>query len=92
VRPHYGVVTDRFKLVHYYKPDVDDWELLDREKDSLEVKNFYNDPSYAMIVKELHAELERLRKEVQDTAETPRAAFGNRPLDDDPQAEKVKKK
>ena len=28
VRPHYGVITDRFKLVHYYKPDVDDWELL----------------------------------------------------------------
>jgi arylsulfatase A-like enzyme len=38
VRPHYGVITDRYKLVHYYKPDVDDWELLDREKDPQEVK------------------------------------------------------
>jgi arylsulfatase A-like enzyme len=81
VRPHYGVVTDRYKLVHYYKPDVDDWELLDREKDPLEVKNFYDDPAYAETVKELHAELERLRKEVQDTGETPPSAYGNQPLD-----------
>ena len=80
VRPHYGVVTDRFKLVHYYKPDVDDWELLDREKDPLEVKNFYDDPAYAETVKELHAELERLRREFQDTREPPASAYGNEPL------------
>jgi arylsulfatase A-like enzyme len=78
VRPHYGVITDRFKLVHYYKPDVDDWELLDREKDPLEVKNFYNDPAYAETVKELHAEIDRLRKEVKDVEEPPRSAYGNR--------------
>ncbi len=80
VRPHYGVVTDRYKLVHYYKPDVDDWELLDREKDPLEVKSFYDDPNYAATVKELHAELARLRKEVQDTREPPRTAYGRRPF------------
>lgn len=85
VRPHYGVITDRFKLVHYYKPDVDDWELLDREKDPLETKNFYNDPAYADTVKELHAELKRLRTEVQDDAETPRAAYGRQPFDNEPQ-------
>lgn len=77
VRPHYGVITERFKLVHYYKPDVDDWELLDRVKDPLEVKNFYNDPAYAATVQELHAELARLRKEVRETAEPPPAAYGN---------------
>ncbi|MDW8264260.1 MAG: sulfatase, partial [Gemmataceae bacterium] len=38
VRPHYGVVTDRFKLVHFYKPDVDYWELYDREKDPHELR------------------------------------------------------
>lgn len=81
VRPHYGVVTDRYKLVHYYKPDVDDWELLDREKDPLETKDYYNDPQYASVVKELHSELERLRKEVKETEEPPREAFGNRPLE-----------
>ncbi|MEX2309034.1 MAG: sulfatase [Pirellulales bacterium] len=86
VRPHYGVVTDRFKLVHYYKPDVDDWELLDRENDPLEVKNFYHDPAYAETVKELHAELKRLRKEVQDTGEAPPSAYGNQPLDNERQS------
>lgn len=97
VRPHYGVITDRFKLVHYYKPDVNDWELLDRRKDPLEVKNFYADPAYAATVKELHAEVERLRKEVLETAEPPRAAYGNAPFDGEPQrprtpAKKARKK
>jgi arylsulfatase A-like enzyme len=77
VRPHYGVITDQFKLVHYYKPDVDEWELLDRQKDPHETKNFYNDPAYAQTVKELHAELKRLREQVGDTQEPPRAAYGN---------------
>jgi arylsulfatase A-like enzyme len=86
VRPHYGVITDRFKLVHYYKPDVDDWELLDRQKDPLETKNFYDDPAYADTVKELHAELERLRKEVDDTEPPPRAAYGNQPFAGEPKA------
>lgn len=83
VRPHYGVITDRYKLIHYYKPDVDDWELLDREKDPNETKSFYNDPAYADVRKELHAEVERLRKEV-DEGEPPREAYGNRPFDFDP--------
>lgn len=81
VRPHYGVVTDRFKLVHYYNTDVDDWELLDREKDPIEVKNFYDDPAYAATVKELHVELERLRKEVKEPEVTPREAYGKLPFD-----------
>lgn len=81
VRPHYGVVTDRYKLVHYYKPDVDDWELLDRQADPLEVKNYYKDPAYADTVKQLHAELIRLRKEVKEETEPPREAFGNKALD-----------
>ncbi len=78
VRPHVGVITDRYKLVHYYKPDVDDWELLDRQADPLEVKNFYQDPAYAETVKLLHAELERLRVEVGETDAPPRQAYGNK--------------
>ncbi len=84
VHPHYGVITDRFKLVHYYKPDIDDWELLDREKDPLELKNFYADPGYSQTVKELHAEVERLRQEVGETVEPPRAAYGNQPFENEP--------
>ena len=58
---------------------------LDREKDPLEVKNFYGDPAYATTVKELHAELDRLRKQVGDTGEPPRAAHGNQPFAGEPQ-------
>ncbi len=93
VRPHYGVITDRFKLVHYYKPDVDDWELLDREQDPLEVKNFYTDPRYAETVAELHRELTRLRTEVRDTTDPPRTAYGRQPFANEPQpAESTPKK
>ena len=81
VRPHYGVITDRYKLVHYYKPDVNDWELLDRNNDPLEVKNFYSDPAYAETVKMLQTELDRLRREVGETEEPPRSAFGNKPFE-----------
>jgi len=81
VRPHVGVITDRYKLVNYYKPDINEWELLDRQADPQETKNFYQDPAYAGVVSELHRELERLREEVQDTAETPRSAYGNQPFE-----------
>ena len=92
VRPHYGVITDRFKLIHYYKPDVDDWELLDREKDPLEVKNFYRDPAYTETVKELHAELDRLREEVKETDPPPRHAYGNRLFDGEQPKKKAEPK
>lgn len=84
VRPHYGVVTDRFKLVHYYAPDVDDWELYDREKDPLEVRNFIGDPAYGSTVTGLRAELARLRAELQVPDIPPREAYGNAPFDAKP--------
>jgi arylsulfatase A-like enzyme len=77
VLPHYGVVTDRYKLVHYDVPGPAYWELYDREKDPHEVRSFYADPSYSATVAELKLELERLRKELKVPAETPKAAFGS---------------
>ncbi len=32
VRRHYGVVTDRYKLVRFYGPDIDEWELFDLKR------------------------------------------------------------
>ena len=83
VRPHYGVVTDRFKLVHYYKPDFDEWELYDREVNPEETKNFFDDPEYADTVDELREELTRLRKQYQlpPTDEEPRHAYGKAAFD-----------
>ncbi|MCB1227134.1 MAG: sulfatase [Verrucomicrobiales bacterium] len=71
VRRHYGVVTDRYKLFYFYEPDMDYWELIDRETDPDEMTNVYADPAKAKVVKELHAELDRLRKELKVPAKDP---------------------
>ncbi len=65
VRKHYAVITDRYKLVHFYEPDVNYWELFDRVKDPQEMTSFYEDPAYAKTRAELHTELTRLRKELK---------------------------
>ncbi|MFM1801633.1 MAG: hypothetical protein RJA81_985, partial [Planctomycetota bacterium] len=65
VRRHYGVVTDRYKLVHFYAPDVDYWELYDREKDPNEMVNMLGKPGYEAIEKELRKEVARLRTELK---------------------------
>lgn len=82
--PHYGVITDRFKLVHYYKPDVNDWELLDREKDPLEVKDFYKYPAHADGQGNLLRNWIACGKKSKETSEPPRAAYGNQPFDGEP--------
>lgn len=93
VRPHYGVVTDRYKLVHYYMPDLDEWELYDLKVNPQETKNFINDPAYAKTVVELQAELTKLESElkVPPISEEPRSAYGQVPFDD-PAIVHVKKK
>ncbi len=71
VRKHYGVVTDRYKLVRFYEPETDYWELFDREKDPLEMKSVHGDPAMADVRKELEAELARLRKELKVPEQDP---------------------
>ena len=61
VQPHYGVRTDRYKLIHFYY-NIDEWEFYDLEKDPKEMNNAYNDPHYAEIIKELKTEIVRLQK------------------------------
>ena len=65
VARHYGVVTDRYKLVHFYEKGLDSWELFDRKVDPKELTSFYGKPEYATIQKGLHGELTRLRKELK---------------------------
>jgi arylsulfatase A-like enzyme len=76
VRPHYGVVTSRYKLVHFDGPDLDEWELFDREKDPHELRSVYNDPTYASLVADLKRELERLRTTLKVPTHIPREASG----------------
>jgi arylsulfatase A-like enzyme len=59
VRRHYGVRTDRYKLIHFY--ELKEWELYDLNKDPKELRSVYGDPAYAKIRDELNAELKRLR-------------------------------
>ena len=68
VKRHYGVKTDRYKLIHFYF-DIDEWELYDLEKDPHEMKNVYNDPSYRQIRKELLKKLDALRLKYKDSDE-----------------------
>jgi arylsulfatase A-like enzyme len=64
VQPHYGVRTERYKLIYFNK--LDQWELYDLHKDPHELKNVYADPAYAERVKTLKAEMYRLKKELKD--------------------------
>jgi len=75
VRKHYGVVTHRYKLFHFYEPEMNYWTLIDRETDPQELTNVYQDPAYAATVKELHTELDRLRSELKVPAEDPPEAM-----------------
>lgn len=68
VKRHYGIVTEKYKLVHFYH-DVDEWELYDRMNDKSEMKNVYNDPKYAKIKAELHKKLTALRIKYKDSDE-----------------------
>jgi arylsulfatase A-like enzyme len=59
VARHYGVRTQRYKLIHYYQ--TGEWELFDLETDPRELRSVYGDPEYASAVTELKTELDRLR-------------------------------
>ena len=62
VRRHYGVRTQRYKLIHYY--NLKEWELFDLEKDPHELRSVYDDPAYSEVVTRLKQEIERLRQEL----------------------------
>jgi arylsulfatase A-like enzyme len=68
VKRHYGVRTERYKLIHFYY-DIDEWELYDLEKDPHEMKSVYDDPAYAGTRETLRKKLEELRVKYKDTDE-----------------------
>ena len=65
IQPHYGVRTERHKLIYFHK--INQWELFDLANDPHELKNIYSDPASADTVKELKAELARLKAGLMDT-------------------------
>jgi hypothetical protein len=67
VPEHYGVATDRYKLIRY--PETDEWELFDLETDPRELRSRYGDRAYADVQQNLLTELERLRANLKVSPE-----------------------
>ncbi|MBW6533819.1 MAG: sulfatase [Mariniphaga sp.] len=68
VKRHYGVRTDRYKLIHFYY-DVDEWEMYDLQKDPDEMRNIYDDSAYSEVKEMLHIRLNELRNQYDDSDE-----------------------
>ena len=77
VYAHYGLRTERYKMIYYYADalgqpgTIDDsrppeWELFDLQTDPQEMRSVYDDPAYADTVRSLTDELHRLQAEVGD--------------------------
>lgn len=65
VPPHYGVRTNRHKLIRY-PGEADDWELFDLAADPNELRNLYGNPAFRGVAGGLKAELKRLRVQYKD--------------------------
>jgi arylsulfatase A-like enzyme len=68
VKRHYGVRTDRYKLMHFYY-DIDEWELYDLEADPQEMQNVYGQEAYADVQQKLHQRLKELQVQYGDSEE-----------------------
>ncbi|NOU93984.1 sulfatase-like hydrolase/transferase [Paenibacillus sp. LMG 31456] len=77
VYSHYGIRTERYKLIYYYgealgstgaidEPKPPEWELFDLHTDPYELISVYHDPSYTDIILSLKEELHELRVQLQD--------------------------
>ena len=75
VRRHYGVTDGRHKLIRYYEPDVDEWEMFDLASDPNELKSIHADPAAADDRARLMAELDRLRRDLKVPEEDPPQSF-----------------
>ncbi len=65
VQPHYGIRSDRYKLIHFYT--TDEWELFDLETDPDEMQNQFLNPEYSDVVKALEERLKNERIALKDT-------------------------
>ena len=66
VQPHYGIRTERYKLIHFYY-SMDEWELYDLENDPQEKNNIYKTASDS-LVQFLKTKLSETQKEYLDNS------------------------
>lgn len=67
VKRHYGIRTDRYTLIHFYK-DIDVWELYDLQEDPQQLNNIYGKPGTEKLTKRLKKRLVKLQQEYADPA------------------------
>jgi arylsulfatase A-like enzyme len=77
VLAHYGIRTDRYKLIYYYgeglgqpgsskRRFIPEWELYDLRNDPIEMHNVAHDPAYRSVREDLTARLAQLQAELGD--------------------------
>lgn len=87
---HYGIRTDRYKLIYYYADGMGlpntsnvtyppEWELFDLQNDPFELSSVHLDPAYAEIRSDLTLRLWDLQHQLGDTPH-PRQPVPERPL------------
>jgi len=65
VPKHYGVRTDRYKLIYYY--ELNQWELFDLQTDPTEINNLYGQPGYNSITLSMMYRIKQAREQYGDT-------------------------
>lgn len=66
VRRHYGIRTNRYKLMHFYGHDVNAWEMYDLQTDPHERHNLYGQPGFETLQADMHQRLEALQVKYDD--------------------------
>jgi arylsulfatase A-like enzyme len=64
VAKHFGMRTERYKLICYH--DRNEWELFDLKSDPEELKSVYGDPQYAALTADLKRRLDALKEQFRD--------------------------
>lgn len=65
VKRHYGIRTERYKLIRFYD-DIDVWELYDLQNDPSEMNNLYGTEGYEELAEELKDGLLDLQEKYND--------------------------
>jgi len=71
VDAHYGIRTQRYKLIHYYGY-TDEWEFFDLKDDPLEMDNRYKHPEYQSTIADLKKQMYTLQAKYGDEKPIPR--------------------
>ena len=65
---HYGIRTNRYKLMHFYEFG-DEWEMYDLKNDPDEVTNLYGKKEFLELQKSLKKKLKNLQKFYDDQSD-----------------------